>query len=545
VTVAAPRPPRASATLAAVAELRLLLFWHRLRGRRGLAEGIAQALGFAVAAAGGLAAAAAIAAGSYRAALAGVGLQAAATLGGIFFGLWVVWTALSLSVNERDVLDLRRLLVYPVPPGRLYLTAVVAAMAADPLALTMGLALAGAFGGAAWARPGAWLLALAAVLALFAAATVALVTLLQEVLARFARSRWFRELAIVAGVLGWVGLAALGSAGHRTPWALVQLFRAGRWVFFPPAFASEAARRLYAGDGAAALPWALALAASVAATVTAAYRVALATARSGGEGSGGAPAPGRTPAAWPERIGPLLEKEARYVARHPLARISFLVVPALAAFVAWRAGPRLAAQPNEIVRALPLFALAAYAHLALQVFWLNAFGWDRGGARTLFLAPVSPERVLAAKNAAVAVLSAGVFATSALAWCAVAGAPALWAVAGACALHLGMGPIFFAVGNVVSIANPKAAAFGVQRRGGLPQLSALAGMGLFSGVAFVFACPVFLALWLDAGWVASAIWALLAAAAWTGWRATLPLTGRYLLRRRDALLAEVCGDDEG
>ncbi|MFL5271999.1 MAG: hypothetical protein ACJ79E_08035 [Anaeromyxobacteraceae bacterium] len=497
-----------------------------------------------VAGVGGLAAAAAIGAGSYRAAVGVAGLQVTATLGGIFFGLWVAWTALSLTVNERDVLDLRRLLVYPVPPGRLYVAAVVAAMAADPLALTMSLALLGALAGAAWARPGVWLLAFAAVLVLFAAATVALVTLLQEVLARFSRSRWFREVAILVGVLGWVGLAALGTAGRRMPWAVAQLFRAGRWVFFPPALASEAARSLYARDVGGALPWALALAASIAVTVALAYHVALATARSGGETSGGSSAHRRAPRAWPERVGPLLEKELRYVARHPLARISFVVVPALAAFIAWRAGPRLAAHPNAIVRALPLFALAAYAHLALQVFWLNAFGWDRGGARTLFLAPLAPERVLAAKNAAAAVLSAGVFAASGLAWCAVAGAPAAWAVAGACALHAGMGPIFYGVGNAVSIANPKAAAFGVQRRGGLPQLSALAGMGLFSGVAFVFACPIFLALWLEMGWIASAAWALLAAGAWWAWRATLPVAGRFLVRRRDALLAEICGDDE-
>ena len=44
--------------------------------------------------------------------------------------------------------------------------------------------------------------------------------------------------------------------------------------------------------------------------------------------------------------------------------------------------------PGEVVRALPLLAFAVYTHLATQVFWLNAFGWDRGGARLLFLAPL-------------------------------------------------------------------------------------------------------------------------------------------------------------
>jgi hypothetical protein len=48
-----PRGPGARRTLAAVAELRLLLFWHRLRGKGGIAEGVAQALGLAVAALSG------------------------------------------------------------------------------------------------------------------------------------------------------------------------------------------------------------------------------------------------------------------------------------------------------------------------------------------------------------------------------------------------------------------------------------------------------------------------------------------------------------
>jgi ABC-2 type transport system permease protein len=539
------RAPGAVRALAAVAELRALLFWHRLRGRGGVAEGIAQVLGLGVACVGGLLAAAATGAGSFRAARVGHGLQVSAGLAAILFGLWVAWTALSLTVNERDLLDLRRLLVYPVPPGRLYLTAVAAAMAADPLAVFMGVALAGVLAGAAVARPGWWLVPLALLLALFAAATVAAVTLAQEVLARFARSRWFREVAILAAVVGWAGLVLLGSAG-RLPWGTVRLLARIRWLFFPPALASEGARHLYEGDGLAALPWLCALALAGGCALALAYRVAMASALSGGEGTA-APrgSRGTAGALWPERIGPLLEKEARYVVRHPLSRISLVLVPALAAFLAWRGGPGIARQQSEMLRALPLFGIAAYAHLALQIFWLNAFGWDRGGARAFFLAPVAPERVLAAKNLAVMGYGGVVFVAGSAAWLAVAGGAPTWATGGAVVLHLAMAPALHAGGNVVSIANPRAAAFGVQQRAALPHLSALAGMVLFSGVALLFAWPIFLALWLDAPWIAVGAWAALGAAAWTIWWTTMPAAGRLLVRRRDELVAAVGGDDEG
>jgi len=272
------RGPGARRTLAAVAELRLLLFWHRLRGKGGVAEGVAQALGLAVAALGGIFAAIAIGAGSFRTVRA-AGMQATAGVAGLFFGLWIAWTALSLTVNERDLFDLRRLLTYPVPPRRLYAAAVLAAMAADPLALFMVLSLGGAFAGAALARPGAWLAGLAALLALFAAATVAFVTLLQELLGRFARSRWFRELAVLAAVGGWAGLAVLGSSGRRTPWALVRALQHARWVFFPPALATEAGRHLYAGRAMEAAPWMAALALAAAAAVGVAIQGAASSAR--------------------------------------------------------------------------------------------------------------------------------------------------------------------------------------------------------------------------------------------------------------------------
>jgi ABC-2 type transport system permease protein len=456
----------------------------------------------------------------------------------------MAWTALSLSVNERELLDLRRLLVYPVPPGRLYLLAVASAAAADPLALFMGLALVGAVVGALAGRPGTWIVPFAALVAAFAAATVAVIALLQELMARLARRRLVKELAILAGVGGWLALAVGGTAGARAPLALARGVRSFRWIMWPPALASEAARHLYGGHVAQALPWIVALGAGAAVTTALAYRVALGTARSGGEeaAAGFRSRRGRA-AGWAVAVGPLLEKELRYLSRHPLARISVALVPGMIAFLAWRGGARIQANPSEILRALPLFGVAAYAHLALQIFWLNGFGWDRGGARTFFLAPLAPARVLAAKNGAVAVASLVLFLVGSAAWLAIAGAPPRWALPAALVLHLAMAPALHALGNVVTIMNPRGAPFGVQRGGALSQLSGLAGMAIFSGVTAVFAVPILAAAWLDAPSAIVAGWALLGAAALATWRAALPVQARLLVRRREQLLAAVCGDD--
>jgi ABC-2 type transport system permease protein len=106
-------------TLLAFAELRARLLWRRLRGGAGVPELVARVmlwlialpLGFAFAGATGLAAWRGVRAG------AGVELFLAATT--LFFGVWTAWTAMALTVTERDAVDLRRFLVYPVPPWRL------------------------------------------------------------------------------------------------------------------------------------------------------------------------------------------------------------------------------------------------------------------------------------------------------------------------------------------------------------------------------------------------------------------------------------------
>jgi ABC-2 type transport system permease protein len=524
-----------------VAELRLLLSWRRLRGRGGTAEAVATFALFAFAIPSALLFAGLLGAASMRAARVGGGLRLDAPVTALFFGVWQAWTALALAMPERDALDLRRFLAYPVRPARLYLLGMASGLVGDPFAAFWLVLMGGAYAGAAVGRFGPWLVPLGAVLLAFAAATVALVSLLQEVFSRLARQRYFREVTILVGVAGWA-LLALGA--RQSASELLRTLKAIQWVLFPPALAAAAGRALYAGRVLEAMPWLAALATATLACGWLAYRLALGTARGGGDEGrlSSAPAGVRVPRLMPERLGALFEKEWRYLARHPVARVQLLVAPALAAIVGFKVLPLVPEEAGEVVRALPLFGLAAYVHLALQVFWLNAFGWDRGGARALFLAPLAPRAVLAAKNGAVAVLSALFFVAAGAAFVGAAGWPPAWALVGAVTLHLGMAPFLHGAGNLVSILNPRAAPYALQRGGSLPALSSLGGMAIVSGTTGLFALPVLLALRLDSPWTLVAGWLALAAMGWAGWAWSLPRAGRLLVRRRESLLAEICGE---
>ena len=542
-SVAPPGRRRRPSQLLALGELRARLSWRRFRGRGGVAELVARIALYAVAVPAGLAFAALAAAGAWQAVREARGLAAQLAVAALLFGVWQTWTAVSLSVSERDAMDLSRFLVYPISPARVFGYGLAASVVADPFPVFWTLILAGAFAGAALARPGGWLVLLAAAYALFVAGTVALVALLQELLARLLRGRRLREAAIAGVYVATAFLVFFMSGGPRPALQALRALAVARWLAFPPAFAERAISSLYAGRLAAAMPWLAALAAATLACGWAAYRLALAAARSGGAqrprtaktGQGGWRVPGR--------LGPLLEKEGKYLLRHPVAGVLALVVPAFAALVAWKLAPRIPVEAGEVVAAVPLFAFAAYAHLATQPFWLNAFGWERGGGRVWYLAPVAPADVLVAKNAAAYALSLALFAASAAAGIAVGGAPPGWALLGALALHAGLAPFLLAAGNVVSILNPRAAPHTVQRGGHLSPLSVFAGMGILAAAMALFALPVLLALRLDLGWALPAGWATLGAAGFGIYRAVLPRTARLLEARREPLLEAVCGDD--
>jgi ABC-2 type transport system permease protein len=527
--------------LAVLAELRFRLAVRRLQSAGGSASAISQLALYLLAIPVAIVLASLLGAGTYRAVRAGSSLYATVSITAIFFGLWQTWTAVSLMLNERGGFDLRRMLVYPLQPARVYALGMLASLVADPFAILWMALLVGIEVGAALARPGPWLVLLAALLAAYAASTVALVALLQELLARIARRRRWREAAVLAAIAGWLGIVLVSAGGVQTLRAVRPAIGVIRWLFHPAAFAAEGARRLLANDPLAAAAWILALLAAAAATTCLAYQLGLALARSG-DGDAVADGPHR-PAPWPSLLGPLLEKEVLHLTRHPAARIYLVVLPAIAALLGWKLPIQRAGEYAELLSALPLFGLAAYVHLALQMFWANSLGWERGGARVLFLAPVTPDRLLRAKNVALAAYATVVFALAASAYSVMAGPPPAWAAASAALLELGLAPALYGLGNVVSVVLPRAAPIGIQRTGSLSPIAALAGMAITSGTLLAFAVPAMLAVWSDTFWVIPVGFGFVGAGAALAWRVTLPAVGRMLDRRREAVLAEVCGDE--
>lgn len=540
--------------LAAFTELRFRLTWRRLLGRRGVGELVAKVLGYLLMLPIGAVGAIGIGFGAYSAASGKPGMLPGGRQGDIqvtamFFGIWQAWTAATLAMQEQESLDLRRYLIYPLRPGMLWLHGQVAGLLGDPLALFWCLLLGGGLAGAAAGRFGAWLLPLALLMVLFGAATAAWLALIQEMGARVLRRAHVKALLFsgfyVAATLVVVLVAGFNKEKPKLQ-DLVAIFEALQWIGWPGAMAAGAGRRLFRGDLLAALPWMVALAVATALAGWVAFRLALAAARDGG-GAGGARVGqglgGIFGRLWPGPGGALLEREVTFLARHPLPLVLTIILPAVAGLVAWKAQPYIPVEAGEVVRALPIMGVALYVHLATQGFWLNGFGWERGGARLYYLSPLRLEAVLVAKNLSVAALALGIEACSVALMVLAGGWPPAWALAGSLALHLGSAPWFFAVGNAVSILNPRVAPLSLQRSGSLPALSALAGMVTFTGVAALFALPVLLALKLDQGWLLAPAWVLLGAAGGLLWWRTLPAAARLLMSRREQLLAAVTGDE--
>jgi ABC-2 type transport system permease protein len=537
--------------LRALVELRARLLWRRFTGRGGIAEGVASVVLLAIAIPVGIGFAIAVGFGAYQSVRAGGGLRSDVGAAALFFGLWQTWTAVSLTLNDREGLDLRRFLVYPIPPARVYGMGIATGIVGDPMGLVWGAMLLGVFGGAALARPGAWLGLLALTLLAFAIATVLFVALVQEVLGLVLSTRRLREWGTVLSVGVSVAILAmvLNSADRpfRTVGNLLPSLRVLQWLAWPAAFPAAAARELFAGRNLASLPWIGGLLASSAATGWLCFRIALRQAQ--GAESGGARAPaGRTAPPGTGflegRWGALVEKEVLYLSRQPLARVDALLAPAIAALVAWRVEPRIPLEAGEVVRALPLLGVAIYTHMLLQAFWLNGFGWERGGARVLFLAPLDGAMVLRAKGLVLYLFSLALFLVSAAVMAAIGkGAVAPWALAAALLLHAGTAPWLLASGNLISILRPKAASFAIQRSSALSTSSGLAGVAIVSGVMGFFALPALLAIRAESPSLLLAGWGILGAAgAWVWWWA-IPREARLLADRRDEFLPTVCGDD--
>jgi ABC-2 type transport system permease protein len=536
--------------LRALVELRARLLWRRFTSRGGIVEGVATVVLLAIAVPVGIGFAVAIGFGAHQAVRAGGGLRSDVGAAAIFFGLWQTWSAVSLTLNDREGLDLRRFLVFPIPAGKVYAMGLLTGILGDPMGVVWGAMLGGVLLGAAVARPGPWLVLLLVLVVLFAAATVILVALVQEVLSAVLTTRRIREWAMLASVGVSVGILALLVWSTDRPFRaavdLLPTLQVVQWIAWPAAFSAAAARALFAGKPLASLPWFAGLALATALTGWLSYRIALAQARGGGaSGERAAGRPSAVGLGWRGgHLGALVEKEARYLFRQPLARVDAFLAPAIMALVTLKVEPRIPAEAGEVIRALPLFGAAIYAHLLLQAFWLNAFGWERGGARAYFLAPVDLTTVLRAKALVLYLYSLLLFLASATVMVALGkGSAPSWAFGGALVLHAAMAPWLLLSGNLVSILRPKAASFAIQRSSAVSAFSGLIGMGIISSAMAIFAFPALLALRLESPATLLAGWGLLGLLGAWAHRYAIPREARLLAERRDEFLPAICGDD--
>ncbi len=245
----------------------------------------------------------------------------------------------------------------------------------------------------------------------------------------------------------------------------------------------------------------------------------------------------------PEDLALLLGRELRYWQRTPQVIIGLLLTPMMVTFFVWQrpAFGRLS------LFFVPFFCLASVLSLSA-----NQFGLDREGTRLLFLLPLSPRRLLVAKNLA-SILVVAMQTVAALVILALLGGStdanssvvelALAGLSTAAAL-----PAVLIVGNYLSAAHPWRMTF---RVGGTPpgaMASAFAQMLVLGGMAVLLAAP-FIAAWIIEGpdfryggpLVGIGVIAIVM---WSIWVLLLGPTADFLDRHREHLIATLAHPHE-
>jgi ABC-2 type transport system permease protein len=159
----------------------------------------------------------------------------------------------------------------------------------------------------------------------------------------------------------------------------------------------------------------------------------------------------------PDPLAALIEKELRFLSRAPRFRLVFLMGFSFGLLI-WApiAFGRASAQHSFLTdNYLTMVSVYALLLLSDALFW-NCFGFDRGAAQVYFLVPVKMSTVLAGKNLAAAFLVLIEITAIALV-CAVlrlplSGLQILEAFAVTCVVTL----FILAVGNMSSLYNPRA-----------------------------------------------------------------------------------------
>jgi hypothetical protein len=469
---------------------------------------------------------------------------AVAALGTLQLG-WL--TSAFLFSAFAEGLDLRMLLRHPVRPSLVFTLNVLLAPL-DLVALFLAppvIAVAVVSGQRAGLGAGLGV-ALACVLTMLV--TGVALHMLLAALGRFLRREWSRAVAGLVFGLAFAaptivlhqhasraGLRAVGASALASVPAAARL--AAR--FPTSAFPALVARAAFQGDLPRFLLGVVATGLLVVAGIALGTRWSVSSALAADAVGGPAQArrsPGRRSArralaALLDRLlGPelalLLGRELRYWTRTPQVLLGMLTTPVLVLFFFSQPG-----LPRSLrFLFLPLLCLVSVFNLSA-----NQFGLDREGVRLLFILPIPPERLLAAKNLAALVVAGAGTVLSLLLVRLVRGVPAGDLVVPALSVAATL-PAVLIAGNELSTRHPWRMTFKV---GGAPpgaMASALVQMAVVAVMALLLAVPVVAGRLLGAPGLALLGTAAVGVLAWSAWIASLPTAARRLGRRQEQLL---------
>jgi hypothetical protein len=233
-------------------------------------------------------------------------------------------------------------------------------------------------------------------------------------------------------------------------------------------------------------------------------------------------------------IAVLVGRELRYWLRTPQVVLGLMVTPLMVLFFF---------REHRFAVDLRLFFLPFLCLVSVFNVSANQFGLDREGIRLLFLLPIEPRRLIAAKNLASLTVVTVETLVSLVVVRLVGGAPI--ADLGAPALSVvATVPAVLMAGNALSVRHPWRMTF---RVGGTPPgalASAFTQIFVVAGMALLLAIPTLAGRFVGGRPLALGGTALLGVVAWTIWSLTLGRAARSLAARREQLLATLAHPHE-
>lgn len=420
----------------------------------------------------------------------------------------------------------------------------------DPVAIGALYLLLGVLAGIAVASVGALLWAVP-VLVAFAAFNLVLNRAILAWFSRWLARRRTREILGAAFLLLMFTFQLIGPLSerygkHAAPTA-TRFAPAGRVL--PPGMAASAIAAGHAGDTGRALAdfaglvlyggvlaWLLSI------RLRAEYRGEnLSEARTEKAGERTTVRAGWSVAGLSAAVAALLEKDLRYLLRNSAQYFTLAVPLVLVVVFGLNRGNAAAHQPAFMRSGGLLFPLSVgYCLLILIGFAYNSLGFDGSGVAMLFASPVRFRDVMLAKNLLHAlVVSVEILLVSALDW-AVAGPPEPLLVLETLVAALFILLANFTAGNLVSLYWARKLNFGQMRRQSASGVATLVSLGIQVLMAGLVLSVHLLSRWAGSLWFAVLSFLVLAAAAFVAYRRVLDATSDIALKRRDALMSELC-----